>query len=480
MSGWEMVVGVEVHVQLKTRTKMFCACANRFGAPPNSLVCPICSGMPGSLPSVNMRAVELGIAAGLALGCAIAEKTSFDRKNYFYPDMPKGYQITQYDRPLASRGRFRFPLEGGFMEAGITRAHLEEDSGKNVHDAAARGSFVDLNRAGVPLVEIVTDPDFRTPGQVSAYLAALKQLLQYIGVSDCNMEQGSLRCEPNVSIRRAGEKALGTKTEIKNVNSFKSVEKALRCEFERQRRILESGGRVIQETLLWNDAESATEPMRGKEEARDYRYFPEPDLPPLEIPGEWVERTLASMPERPEARRARLIRSFGLKEYDAALLTASREFADFFESCAALFGNVRRLSSLFMVDLLAVLDEEKTSLAGSRLNPAAVAGLLSLEEEGEINKNQVKEILAELVRAGGDPAEIARRRGMAQVRDQGEIGSVVARIVAENPESVADYREFRENMAVGLLIGRIIRAMGGGANPQAARALLEKELKSRT
>ncbi len=480
MTGWEMVVGLEVHVQLKTRTKMFCGCENRFGAPPNSLVCPVCAGMPGSLPTVNRKAVELGMMTGIALGCRIASRTMFDRKNYFYPDLPKGYQISQFDRPLASGGSFRFPFGGGSMEASITRAHLEEDSGKNVHDASTDGSFVDLNRAGVPLIEIVTGPVFRSAREVSAYLAALKQLLQYIGASDCNMERGSLRCEPNVSVRKAGSTSLGTKTEIKNINSFKSVEKALEYEFRRQTEALESGGRILQQTMLWDDVAGSTAPMRSKEEAHDYRYFPEPDIPPLEIAADWVERVRASMPELPDARKRRFVESFGLREYDAAVLTASRDFSSLFEECARLWPNRRRLCSLFITDLLSILADEKIEVCDSRLSAQSVASLLRMEEEGAVGKNQVREILAELAKAGGDPPAIAASRGMVQLRDEDEIGALVTKAIAESPESVADFRAGRGKRAIGFLMGNVVRAMNGKGDPKIIRRLLVEKLENQS
>ncbi len=456
---WEAVIGMEVHAQLATRSKMFCGCsADYLAAPPNSSVCEVCLGMPGTLPVVNGRAVELVVTTGLALGCEIARHTKFDRKNYFYPDLPKGYQISQYDLPLCVRGR----IDVGGRTVRITRVHLEEDTGKLVHagDAlhTAATSLVDFNRSGVPLMEIVTEPDLRSADETRDYAMALRAILRAIGASEADMEKGQLRAEANVSVRRRGSDELGVKTELKNINSFRALHRAVEYEILRQVGLLESGQEVEQETRGWSEAEQRTFSQRSKEYAQDYRYFPEPDLPPLELEPAWVEELGTSLPELPAARKARLMDRFGIGEYDAALLTEEATTADLFEATVAAGAPAKQAANWII--------GARPALEAPRL-----AELIGLVVEGTINRDQGLEVLAEAQAGGRAPGEIVRERGLSQVSDESELALVVDRVIAENPKAVADFRAGK-GKAIGPLVGKVVGATGGRANPQVVNRLL--------
>jgi len=461
-----MVAGLETHVQLRTATKLFCGCPTQFGAPPNSQVCEICLGHPGVLPVLNRRAVELAVRVGLALHCTVAPFTKFDRKNYFYPDLPKGYQISQYDLPVNRDGWV--DIDGG-RRIGIIRAHLEEDAGKLLHQADA--SCVDLNRCGLPLVEIVTQPDFRSSEDAGAYLATLKAILQYVEASECDMEKGELRCDVNLSVRPKGSTALGTKVEVKNLNSFRFAQQALEYEFKRQVKEIESGGRIAQETRLFDSARGVTEVMRSKEEAHDYRYFPEPDLPPLKLDPAWVDGVRRALPELPNARRARFVGDYGLSDYDARILTADRATADFFEA-AARRARPKTVANWVVNEVNKVLNENKISMRESKASPDALVDLLATLEAGTITATVAKDVLAETILKGGAPAEIVRNRGLAVVTD---IEAIVDRVIAENSKPVADFKAGKD-ATMKFLVGQVMKATKGRAQAQQAEELLRKKL----
>ncbi|HSR23054.1 MAG TPA: Asp-tRNA(Asn)/Glu-tRNA(Gln) amidotransferase subunit GatB [Candidatus Eisenbacteria bacterium] len=463
LAGWEAVIGMEVHAQLATRSKMFCGCsADYLAAPPNSSVCEVCLGMPGVLPVVNRRAVELVVRTGLALGCEIARHTKFDRKNYFYPDLPKGYQISQYDLPMCVRGH----VEVAGRPVRITRVHLEEDTGKLLHagDAlhSAAGSLVDLNRSGVPLMEIVTEPDLHSADQARDYAVGLRAVLRAIGASEADMEKGQLRAEANVSVRRVGSTELGVKTELKNINSFRALHRAVEHEVRRQVELLEAGREVVQETRGWSEAEQRTFSQRSKEYAQDYRYFPEPDLPPLELDPAWVESVRASLPELPAVRRARLVERYGIPDYDAWQLTEEASTADLFEATVAA-GALAKPTANWIIEAQPTLD-------GPRL-----AELVGLVSAGTISRAQGLQVLAEAQAAGRSPAEIVRERGLSQVSDESALAEVVDRVIAESPQAAADVRAGKVK-AIGPLVGMVVKATQGRANPQVARDLLSRRL----
>ncbi|MCI0340900.1 MAG: Asp-tRNA(Asn)/Glu-tRNA(Gln) amidotransferase subunit GatB [Planctomycetales bacterium] len=476
-------IGLEVHVQLATETKLFCGCPTTFAAPPNTAVCPVCAGFPGVLPVLNRRAVELAIRTALGLGCEILPRTKFDRKNYFYPDLPKDYQISQYDLPFSRNGRLEVDIPhgpgGGTKVVRITRAHVEEDAGKSLHDRRPAETCVDLNRCGVPLMEIVSEPDLESPDEAHAYLAELKRLLLALGVSDCTMEEGSLRCDANVSVRPAGTTALGTKVEVKNLNTFKGVKRALEHEIARQSAALARGERIAQETRLWDEGRGVTAPMRSKEEAHDYRYFPEPDLPALEVPRAWVEEARRALPESPRARRGRFVSAHGLPASDAAVLTEEPAVADFFEALAREIGEAKAAANWVMGEMLARAKDAPGGFRALRVTPAAVGDLHRRVRGGAISANQAKEVLAEMAATGRAAAEVIAARGLAQVSDEATLAGAVASVLAENPGSVADYRAGKGAKAIGFLMGRIMKATGGRANPNRAREILEAELRGR-
>src|ERR687885_919769 len=446
-NGWEAVIGLEIHAQLSTESKIFCGCSTRFGDEPNSNTCPVCLGLPGSLPVLNWRAVELGARAALALGLRINEVSIFARKNYFYPDLPKGYQISQYDRPFSSDGRLEIltaerddaghPIEWRPKKIRITRLHLEEDAGKNVHEGLPdidRYSYIDLNRAGTPLAEIVTEPDFRSSWEAYDYVNYVRRALQWVGASEADMEKGNLRCEANVSVRRTGDEKFGTKVELKNLNSVRFMQRAIEFEIERQIALLESGGRVTQETRLWDERAQETRVMRSKEEAHDYRYFPEPDLPPLEVSAEFVERVRAGMPELPDARRKRFTDDYGLSYADAAQLTGERNLADYFERAAKAAGNPRGASNWIRSELLRELEASGRRADESPVAPEELGALVRLIDEGKISGKQGKDVLVEMFASGKGAEAVVAERGLVQLSDTGEIDSIIEQVLASNPQ----------------------------------------------
>ncbi len=477
---YEVVIGLEVHAQLLTRSKMFCSCsADYTAAPPNGNTCPVCLGLPGALPVINRRAVEMTVRTALALNCEIPPFTKFDRKNYFYPDLPKGYQISQYDLPLSAHGHLDLTVNGTRTRCGVTRVHLEEDTG-TMHHAGdvlqeARSSLVDLNRCGVPLMEIVGEPDLRSADEAREYLVRLRQILMYIGVNDGNLEQGSLRCDANVSLRRAGDTELGTKVEVKNMNSFRAVHRAIEFEIERQREVLDGGGSLVQETRGWVETRAATVSQRSKEMAHDYRYFPEPDLPPLQLSAELVARIRAELPELPEARARRFVEDFGLSPYDAALVTASRGDANSYEAVVHAGIAPKSAANWLGGEVAALANVHHVALADSGLGVGGLVSLLSLVEAGTISGSTAKELLAELYVGGGDPAALVAERGLGQVGDAGALETLVADAIAANPKACDDYRGGRD-AALQALVGHVMKATRGRADARQVTALLRERL----
>jgi len=479
LAKYEPVIGLEVHVQLLTATKAFCGCANHFGSAPNTNICPVCLGLPGALPVLNAKAVEFATLAALALNCTINERSIFARKNYFYPDLPKGYQISQFDKPIAEHGWIDVPAaDGNIKRIGITRLHMEEDAGKSLHEGfadSATRTYLDLNRCGTPLAEIVSEPDIRTPDEAFEYLTRLKEILLYTGVSDCNMEEGSLRCDANVSVRLKGAPKFGTKAEVKNVNSFRFIRAALEYEIERQIEVIESGGRVAQETRLWNAAEGRTYSMRSKEQAHDYRYFPEPDLPPLIVSKEFLERKRAELPELPEARRARMIAEYELSPKDAHTLTGSREFADRFEAAAKTAKNPRRVANLLLSELggrLKALNLEPEQ------SPVSMAGLVlaaDLLEEGKISSKQLKQLFDICFEKNEDFPAVYEREKPQQITDASAIEALVDQVIAANLKQVEQYRAGKTTLA-GFFVGQVMKASKGQANPALLNELVTKKL----
>ncbi|HEY8257866.1 MAG TPA: Asp-tRNA(Asn)/Glu-tRNA(Gln) amidotransferase subunit GatB [Gemmatimonadales bacterium] len=473
--SWETVIGLEVHVQLATRTKMFCACRTTFGDPPNTNVCPTCLGLPGALPVPNAEAVRLGARAALALGCEIHPNSVFARKNYFYPDLPKGYQISQFDQPLATGGRVAFESpERGRLEVGITRLHLEEDAGKLLHDRFPAKTAVDLNRAGTPLAEIVSEPEMRSPGEARAYLTVLRQILVYAKVSECSMEQGSLRVDANISIRRAGESRLGTKTEVKNLNSFANVERALEAERERQIALLEGDQRIDQVTLLFNAGTGKVKPLRSKEESHDYRYFPDPDLPPLVLSSNWIEEQRAVLPELPEARRGRLERAFGLSTYDARVLTSEATLADYYESVVREGVEPKVAANWVMGDVIASFNET----GDFPVTAPRLAALVALVRDGTVSHQAAKRLYAELVQSPRDePRPLAERLGLVQVTDEGALAGWVNEVIAAHPGEVARFRE-GEAKLMAFFVGQVMKRSKGKADPKGVQPVLAEKLKA--
>jgi aspartyl-tRNA(Asn)/glutamyl-tRNA(Gln) amidotransferase subunit B len=477
-AAYEPVIGLEVHVQLKTATKIFCGCSTRFGDPPNSNTCPVCLGLPGSLPVLNKRALELALRASLALNLRIQKNSRFARKNYFYPDLPKGYQISMYELPLATHGFLEIEHDGAAKKIGITRLHLEEDAAKNLHEGfpdSDRNSYIDYNRCGMPLAEIVSEPDLRSPAEAHAYLSALKQLLEYSDVSDCNMEEGSLRCDANVSVRRRGEERLGTKTEVKNLNSFRYLEHALEYEIERHISVLESGGRISQETRLWSVAEGRSESMRSKEFAHDYRYFPDPDLLPVHVSTNWLTEIQREMPELPAARRQRFEQEHGLSDYDAGVLTASRALGDYFEAVIRAGGPSKASAGWIQTELLRRLNDSDQPVEASPVSPAALAGLLAQIEAGNITGASGKKVFAAMFESGKSAKEIISAEGLAQIQDAGEIERMCREVIEKNPESVAKYRAGNEGVFKSF-VGQVMKASRGRANPQLVNDILKRLL----
>ena len=461
---------------------MFCGCSTAFGAPPNTQTCPVCQGMPGTLPVINRRAVEFGIKTSLALGCAVNERNRFARKHYYYPDMPKNYQISQYEEPLAEHGRLEVEVGGVPRTVGIQRLHLEEDVGKLVHEGSletAAASQVDYNRAGVPLMEIVSKPDLRSPEEAAAYLRALRAILVYLRVCDGNMEEGSMRCDANISLRPAGQAELGTKVEIKNLNSWKNVEHALGYEIGRQGRALDAGERIAQETRLWDPDRGVTVSMRSKEYAHDYRYFPEPDLPPLHVQSAWTEEIRASLPELPAARRERFTGEYGLSAYDALLLTQGRGLADYFESAAREYSNPKILANWILNELLRELPgDDDEAVAKAPVTPTRLAGLLALIDDGTISGRMAKDVFETMCRSGEDARVIVAREGLSQMADAGALAAVVDQVLDAHPKVVGDWKGGKK-AAMGFLVGQVMKATGGRANPAVANALLAEKLSKR-
>jgi aspartyl-tRNA(Asn)/glutamyl-tRNA(Gln) amidotransferase subunit B len=479
MAKYEPVIGLEVHVQLLTATKAFCGCANRFGAAPNTNVCPVCLGLPGALPVLNAKAVEFATMASLALNCTVRERSIFARKNYFYPDLPKGYQISQFDKPVAEHGWIDVPTaEGGIKRIGITRLHMEEDAGKSLHDGFADSAirtYLDLNRCGTPLCEIVSEPDIRTPDEAFEYLTRMKEILLYTEVSDCNMEEGSLRCDANVSVRLRGAERFGTKVEVKNVNSFKFVRAALEYEIERQIELIESGGTVKQETRLFDANEGRTYSMRSKEQAHDYRYFPEPDLPPLIVSAEFLEQMRSKLPELPEARRARMISEYELSAKDAQTLTSSREFADHFEEAAKKARNPRRVANLLLSEVTGRLNALGIELDQSPVTMAGIVQAADLLDEGKISSKQLKQLFDIAFEKGEDFGVVYEREKPQQLTDVSAIENMIEEVIAANPKQVEQYRAGKTSIA-GFFVGQVMRMSKGQANPALLNDLVNKKL----
>jgi aspartyl-tRNA(Asn)/glutamyl-tRNA(Gln) amidotransferase subunit B len=479
LDRWEMVVGLEVHVQLKTRTKAFCSCSAEYGAPPNANTCPVCLALPGALPVLNGHAVALATRAALALQCAVQPVSVFARKNYFYPDLPKGYQISQFDKPLALGGWVEIGerAEGDRIRIGVTRVHMEEDAGKSIHDRFPGVTAIDLNRSGVPLIEIVSEPDIRSAEQAGAYLRVLKQILEYIDVSDVNMEEGSLRVDANVSARRRGESKLGTKTEVKNMNSFSGVERALEVEFARQVAVLDAGGTIEQQTMLWDGNAGQVRPARSKEGSHDYRYFPEPDLPPLILAPEWIEQLHHDLPELPAARRNRFASDYGLGEYDVEVLTANSHVADYYESVARAHGESKAAANWVMGEVLATLKTSGEDISRFRVRPADLAALLGLVRDGIVSHTAAKQIFSRMVATGDPPAQIAEREGLVKVDDDAQLAAWLDEVIAENP-SEADRLRNGEKKLQGVLIGAVMKKSKGRADPRKLNQLLSARLGS--
>ena len=473
---YEAVIGLEVHAQLLTSSKIFCSCPTTFGAEPNTQTCPVCTGMPGSLPVLNRKAVEFAMRLALATHSEIAPFSLFARKNYFYPDLPKGYQISQYELPIATGGWIEIPTEdGGRKRIGLIRIHMEEDAGKLLHDEVEPYSYVDFNRTGVPLLEVVSEPDIRSPREAVEYLKMLRAILQYLEICDGDMEKGSFRCDANVSIRPKGLEGFGTRTEVKNMNSFRHVERALSYEIERQKRVLEEGGEVVQETRLWDPQKGITVPMRGKEEAHDYRYFPDPDLVPLVISEDWIKEVKQGLPELPLERRERFVKEYRIPEYDAGVLTSSKALADYYERCVELFPEPKQVSNWVMSELLRLLNEEGKEPEECPLPPEGLAELLSLVKEGTISGKIAKEVFEEMYRTGRGAREIVKERGLQQISDEGLLRKVVQEVLKAHPEEVAEYRKGKEKL-LGFFVGQVMKATRGRANPQLANRLLREAL----
>ena len=472
---FETVIGLEVHAQLLTDTKIFCGCPTRFGAEPNSQTCPICLGMPGVLPVLNKKVVEYAMKAALATGCEIQPMSRFARKNYFYPDLPKGYQISQYELPIALRGHIDIPLGGGHKRIGITRIHMEEDAGKSLHEGIAGASHVDLNRAGTPLIEIVSEPDMRSSEEAVEYLKRRRAILMYLEVCDGNMEEGSFRCDANVSIMPRGETKFGTRAELKNINSFRFVQKAIEYEVKRQKALIMDGGKVVQETRLWDTQKGITVSMRGKEEAHDYRYFPDPDLVPVEIDKDWIEKIRKTLPELPSDKVKRFVADYGIPEYDAEVLSISRALANYYEETARISGQPKAASNWIMGDLLRFLKEDDREIEESSVTPTHIAEMIKLIDNGTISGKIAKTVMEEMYKTGKMPEDVVKEKGLVQVTDTGAIEKVIDEVLAENADSVAAYRSGKDKL-FGFFVGQVMKKSQGKANPAVLNDLLKKKL----
>ena len=479
---YEIVIGLETHAQLSTESKMFCSCSTKFGAEPNSNICPICTGQPGSLPVVNKKAFELAIKTALALNCKIEPQSIFARKNYFYPDLPKDYQVSQYDLPLATKGFLEIEVQGKTKKIGITRVHLEEDAGKLTHQGAARimgseGSLVDYNRTGTPLMEIVSEPDIRTPEEATAYMETLAALLRYIEVCDARMEEGSLRCDANISIMPVGSKEFGTRTELKNMNSFKAVGKAMTVEAVRQEEIIEDGGKIVQETRVYDDTTGTTSTMRSKEEAHDYRYFPEPDLVPVEPSSEWIKEIKQSLGELPAERKARFMADHKLSSYDAGLLISEKAMANFFEETVKIKNNPKAIANWMVGELTAYLKDKKKTIEEANFTPAQLAELLELIEKGTISGKIAKTVLLKVLETGKSVKDVVAESGMTQISDEGELVKTIEEVIKNNPKQLEQYKGGK-TAVIGFFVGQVMKATKGRANPGLANKLLTKALKA--
>ncbi len=472
---FEPVIGLEVHAQLKTKTKIFCSCSTQFGAPPNTHTCPVCLGMPGVLPVLNKKVVDYTLRMAVATHCTIDRESRFARKNYFYPDLPKGYQISQYELPIAQHGFVHIQIDGAHKRIGITRIHMEEDAGKLIHDPHRPISKVDFNRTGVPLMEIVSEPDIRSPREAGAYLRQLRSIVRYLNVSDGNLEEGSFRCDANVSIMPSGAKEFGTRAEIKNLNSFKHVEKAIQYEIERQKEILLDDGRVVQETRLWDADKGRTFSMRGKEDAHDYRYFPDPDLLPLVIDDVWIEKIRRDLPELPDDKRDRFMTTYELSIYDAGLLSASRELADYFETCLEHFKQPKQVSNWVTGSLLGLLKVQSKDISQTPISPVRLAELLQLIQDGTISNKIAKTVFDEMAGSGKPAREIVAEKGLVQVTDAGAIDEVVQKVLSRSEKEVAAYRKGKTRL-MGFFVGQVMRETKGRANPKIVNEVLREKL----
>ncbi|WP_273187065.1 Asp-tRNA(Asn)/Glu-tRNA(Gln) amidotransferase subunit GatB [Dialister succinatiphilus] len=478
---YEAVIGLEVHTELQTKTKIFCSCRTSFGADPNTNVCPVCLGLPGVLPVLNKKVLEYAVRAGLALNCEISRFSKFDRKNYYYPDLPKNFQTSQFDLPICEHGYLDVEVEGEKRRIRITRAHMEEDAGKLVHHGTSITdsdySLVDYNRTGTPLLEIVSEPDMRSAKEAVAYMEKMRAILQYVGISDCRMEEGSLRCDANVSVRPVGQKELGTKTEIKNINSFKGVEKAIEYEAMRQAELLEDGGKVVQETRTWDEKEGVTKSMRTKEEANDYRYFPEPDLVPFTVSDEYIENIRKSLPELPDARKERYMKEFGLSSEDAVFMTNDKATADYFEAAVDAGADPKACVNWLMGEFASQLSTDGIEIAKAPVSAENLAALLKLISKGTISGKIAKKVFATMWKEGGNPEEIVKAQGLVQISDTAELSKLVDEVVGKNPKAVEDFKAGKKK-AVGALVGQIMKATKGKANPRVINELLNKKLQS--
>jgi aspartyl-tRNA(Asn)/glutamyl-tRNA(Gln) amidotransferase subunit B len=472
---FETVIGLEVHAQMLTNTKIFCSCSTKFGGSPNSHACPVCLGMPGVLPVLNKKVVEFAMKMALATHCTINPSNVFARKNYFYPDLPKGYQISQYAYPIAEHGHVWLDVEGEKKKIGITRIHMEEDAGKLIHDDNNPLSYVDLNRTGVPLIEIVSEPDMRSPEEAADYLKRLHEILVYLEICDGNMEEGSFRCDANVSIRPRGQKEFGTRAELKNMNSFRNVQRALEYEIKRQQYLVENGQAIVQETRLWDDAQGVTNPMRSKEEAHDYRYFPDPDLVPVVIDEAWVAKIRSEMPELPLARRERFVNDYQIPAYDAGVLTSEKPLAEYYEEVVRLCGKPKIASNWVMGDVLRFLNEDKRDIRQCPISAVALADMIALIEEGAISGKMAKEVIDDMYQTGKPPRDIIAEKGLVQITDEGELVKTLTVIIEANPRQLAEYRGGKDKL-FGFFVGQVMKVTQGKANPQLVNDLLKKML----